>query len=104
MNKLEIAEHKRIVAQDESYVELDRATVLKHLDKLEEKKATNLAPIYVQCELGQFPPSHIPMANEMARIQALDAFFNECGVTDMQISIAFKTHNLAFDDEFGAIV
>ena len=39
MTKLEIAEHKRIVAQDESYTELDRATVLKHLDKLEEKKA-----------------------------------------------------------------
>ena len=39
MNKIEIAEHKRVVAQDESYVELDRATVLKHLDKLEEKKA-----------------------------------------------------------------
>ena len=63
-----------------------------------------MAPIYIQCELGQFPPSHIPMANEMARIQALDAYFNECGITDMQISIAFKTHNLAFEDDFGAIV
>ena len=37
--KIEIAEHKRIAAQDENYVELDRATVLKHLDVLETKKA-----------------------------------------------------------------
>ena len=44
------------------------------------------------------------MANEMARIQALDAFYNETGVTDLQISIAFKTNNLSFDDEFGALV
>ena len=37
--KIEIAEHKRIAAQDENYVELDRATVLKHIDVLETKKA-----------------------------------------------------------------
>ena len=102
--KIEIAEHKRIAAQDENYVELDRATVLKHLDVLETKKAQFLSGIYIQLELGQFPESHLNMAIEMARIQATDSYFNDCGISDIQISIAFKTFNLAFEEDFGNIV
>ena len=44
------------------------------------------------------------MAIEMARIQATDSYFNDCGISDIQISIAFKTFNLAFEEDFGNIV
>ena len=66
--KIEIAEHKRVAALDETYEELDRITTLKHIDVLEEKKSQFLSGIYIQLELGQFPESHLPLAIEMARI------------------------------------
>ena len=102
--KLELAEYKRAAATDETYAELDKATTLKHIDVLEGKKTQFLSGIYIQLELGQFPESHLPLAIEMARIQSLDAYFNECGVSDIQISIGFRLHNLQFDEKFGEIV
>lgn len=67
-SKIEIAEHKRVAAQDNKYTQLDRATILEHLEVLEMKKASFLTGVYIQLENGNFPESHLPMAQEMAKI------------------------------------
>lgn len=92
--EIEISEHRRVAAQDENNTELDRETTLKYLDTLENKKAQFLIGVFVQYENGQFPKAHLQMAREMAKIQSLDVLFNETGITDIQISVAFKVHNL----------
>lgn len=102
--QIEIDEHRKIAAELEDYEDLDKATTLKHIEVLEMKKAQFMTGIYTQLEMGQFPESHLQMAQEMAKIQSLDAYYNEEGVSDIQISIAFKEHKLQETKEFGKIV
>ena len=102
--KIEITEFRKAAEEYEDYEELDKATTLKHIGVLEEKKSQFLTGIYIQLELGQFPEAQIPLAVEMARIQALDQLEIDKGITDIQISIGFRLHNLQFDEAFGRII
>ena len=69
-SQAEIDEHKHIVKIQggEPLEEFDRATVLKHLEVLEMKKAQFMTGVFIQLEMGQFPESQIPLAQEMSRI------------------------------------
>lgn len=54
--------------------------------------------------MGKVPREHVPQAQEMAKIKALDEMEKSAGIDNDDIVIAFNTHSLQETDEFKAIM
>lgn len=94
----------RKASKGADYEVMSREKALSAIEKVELIKAQATAGIIIASQMGKVPREHVPQAQEMAKIKALDELEKTEGVDNDDIVIAFNEYSLQESEEFKAIM
>lgn len=95
---------ERLSFKGEDYQVLERDALLQHIDAIEQRKAKQMAGVYIAVNSGQIPQEALPIAEKVVKIETHDLYEKDVGVDYNDIMLSIFRHDILATQEFNSII